>query len=150
MTKHSEYKKIAEARAKRSPTLLNCVKAFVSGGLICVSGQGFTLLYRWMGAELELSKTLSSVSLIIIAGFLTGIGVFDVIAKQAGAGTLVPITGFSNAVTAPAIESKTEGLINGVGAKMFVIAGPVIVYGTFSSAVYGVIYYFMLTGGFVR
>lgn len=138
---------MADNRAKRSPTLFNSLKAFVFGGGICVFGQALTLLYGRLGASTDLSKTLSTVSLIIVAGLLTGIGVFDVIAKQAGAGTLVPITGFSNAVTAPAIENKTEGFINGVGAKMFVIAGPVIVYGAFSSAVYGVIYYFVLRSG---
>lgn len=144
---HKDYKKMTDDRVKRSPTLLNCIKAFLTGGFICVLGQALTLLYQEIGASVESSKTLSTVSLVVLAGLLTGIGVFDVIAKQAGAGTLVPITGFSNAVTAPAIENKTEGFINGVGAKMFVIAGPVIVYGTFASAVYGVVYYFLLKGG---
>jgi stage V sporulation protein AC len=121
------------------------LKAFFIGGIICVLGKSFVILYNsYLGIDLTTAKTLSTVTLIFLAGLLTGLGIFDKIAKHAGAGTLVPITGFSNAVSAPAIESKSEGFINGVGAKMFVIAGPVIVYGLTASVVYGLIYYFFI------
>ena len=138
---NDDYKKMAEDRAKRSKCFVNTLKAFVSGGLICVLGQLFFDLYYMIGIPEDTCRILESVTLIFLAGLLTGLGLFGKIAKHAGAGTLVPITGFSNAVTSPAIESKSEGFINGVGAKMFVIAGPVIVYGTFASALYGIIYY---------
>ena len=140
-----EYIKMTEERAKRSKCALNTIKAFVSGGLICVFGQLLFDFYDYMGFSEEICRTLESVTLIFIAGFLTGLGIFGKIAKHAGAGTLVPITGFSNAVTSPAIESKSEGFINGVAAKMFIIAGPVIVFGTFSAGIYGLIYYFFIS-----
>ncbi len=144
MTKQ-KYSKIASERAKRSNTPVNVLKAFFIGGVICVLGKSFVILYNsYLNIDLTTSKTLSTVTLIFLAGLLTGLGIFDKIAKHAGAGTLVPITGFSNAVSAPAIESKSEGFINGVGAKMFVIAGPVIVYGLTASVVYGLIYYFFI------
>lgn len=138
---NEEYRKYTADRAKRSVSPSNCTKAFVVGGLICCMGEALSHLYTHFGADEKTAGTLVSVSLIFLAGLLTGIGVFDKIGKFAGAGTLVPITGFANAIAAPAIENKTEGLINGVCTKMFVIAGPVIVFGTFASAVYGVIYY---------
>lgn len=138
---NESYKKYATDRAKRSVSALNCLKAFVVGGLICCLGQALNDLYTQLGADEKTAGTLVSVSLIFLGGLLTGIGVFDKIGKFAGAGTLVPITGFANAIAAPAIENKTEGFINGVCTKMFVIAGPVIVFGTLASAVYGVIYY---------
>ena len=138
---NKEYIKLAEDRAKRSKWLVNTGKAFLIGGLICVIGQLLFELYDYIGLEEEVCKALESVTLIFLAGLLTGLGIFGKIAKHAGAGTLVPITGFSNAVASPAIESKSEGFINGVAAKMFIIAGPVIVYGTFSAAIYGIIYY---------
>jgi len=137
----NNYKAYATDRAKRSPCAVNSLKAFVVGGLICCLGQWITAQYISWGTDADNAKILSSVTLIFIAGLLTGIGVFDKIGKFAGAGTLVPITGFANAIAAPAIENKTEGTINGVCCKMFVIAGPVIVFGTFASTVYGVIYY---------
>ena len=140
---NGDYKKMTEERAKRSRCFVNTVKAFVSGGIVCVAGQLLFDLYYFIGIPEDICSILESVSLIFLAGLLTGIGIFGKIAKHTGAGTLVPITGFSNAVTSPAIESKSEGFINGVGAKMFVIAGPVIVYGTFASALYGIIYYFV-------
>ncbi len=144
MTKQ-KYSKIASERSKRSDTLVNVLKAFFVGGIICVLGKSFVILYNsYFNIELTTAKTLSTVTLIFLAGLLTGLGIFDKIAKHAGAGTLVPITGFSNSVSAPAIESKSEGFINGVGAKMFVIAGPVIVYGLTASVVYGLIYYFFI------
>ncbi|MEE0807954.1 MAG: SpoVA/SpoVAEb family sporulation membrane protein, partial [Acutalibacteraceae bacterium] len=115
--------------------------AYTVGGLICVIGQLFTEMYTFFDLPEKSVKTAVPVTLIFIASLLTGIGIFDKIAKHAGAGTIVPITGFSNAVTAPAIEFKSEGWILGLGAKMFTIAGPVIVYGTVASVIYGVIYW---------
>lgn len=137
----NNYKTYATDRAKRSPCVLNSLKAFAVGGLICCLGQWLTAQYISMGADEENARIISSATLIFAAGLLTGIGVFDKLGKFAGAGTLVPITGFANAIAAPAIENKTEGTINGVCCKMFVIAGPVIVFGTLASTIYGVIYY---------
>ncbi len=136
-----DYKKYTEKHAPRSPLLKNCIWAFTVGGLICVIGQALSDIYMKWGMSKETAGTVTSVTLIFFAVLLTGIGIFDDIAKRAGAGTLVPITGFANAVASPAIDTKTEGFILGVGAKMFTIAGPVIVYGTVASVVYGVIYW---------
>lgn len=124
-----------------SPNVKNFIWAYTVGGLICVFGQLFTEMYTVIDLPEKSVKTAVPVTLIFIASLLTGIGVFDKIAKHAGAGTIVPITGFSNAVTAPAIEFKSEGWILGVGANMFKIAGPVIAYGTIASVIYGVIYW---------
>lgn len=138
---NEKYIKFATDRAKRSVSIKNCTRAFFVGGLICCMGQALSDIYVRLGADEKTAATLVSVSLIFLGGLLTGIGVFDRIGKFAGAGTLVPITGFANAVASSAIENKTEGFINGVCTKMFVIAGPVIVFGTLASTVYGVIYY---------
>ncbi len=134
-----EYKRYAAGSAEKSPCAKNCLHAFLVGGAICTLAQGLTDLYTYLGAEPDSAKTCASVTLIFIAALLTGIGVFDDIAKWAGAGTLVPITGFANSVVSPAIDTKAEGWVLGVGAKIFTVAGPVILYGTLSSAVYGVI-----------
>ncbi len=135
------YKKYAEKRAVKSPILKNCMFAFLIGGLICCIGEGLFDVYKYLGMDKETAGPLVSVTLIFIAALLTGLGIFDDIAKVAGAGTLVPITGFSNAVASPAIDTKSEGFVLGVGAKMFTIAGPVIVYGTVASVIYGIIYW---------
>jgi len=113
--------------------------AFLVGGIICCIGQLLINLYKAAGAEETVAGTLTSVSLVFVSAVLTGFGLYDKIAKHAGAGTLVPITGFANAVVSPALEFKTEGYVLGVGAKIFIIAGPVIVYGLAASAMYGVI-----------
>lgn len=135
------YKKYVEARAKKSPIFKNCAAAFLVGGIICVIGHVLMSVYeKCLGVPEETASPLTSVSLIFIAVLLTGIGVFDKIASFAGAGTLVPITGFANAVSSPAIDSKTEGFVLGVGAKIFSIAGPVILYGISSGVIYGIIY----------
>ncbi len=134
------YKKYAEARATKSPILKDCLKAFLFGGSICTVAQGLKETYSSFLSE-EDAGALVSVTLVFITAFLTGIGVFDKIAKHAGAGTLVPITGFANAVSSCAIDARGEGYILGVGANMFKVAGPVIVYGTVAGAVYGVIYW---------
>ena len=134
------YKKYAQAHAPKSPIVKNCIKAFIFGGIICDIGQGFLEIYgQVLGLVKDDAAALTSVTLIFIAILLTAIGVFDRIAKHAGAGTLVPITGFANAVASPAIDAHSEGLILGVGAKIFTVAGPVLLYGTVAGAVYGVV-----------
>lgn len=134
------YKKYAQAHAPKSPIVKNCIKAFIFGGIICAIGQGFLEIYgQVLGLVKDDAAALTSVTLIFIAILLTAIGVFDRIAKHAGAGTLVPITGFANAVASPAIDAHSEGLILGVGAKIFTVAGPVLLYGTVAGAVYGVV-----------
>lgn len=137
-----QYKKYAAAHAPKSPLLKDCLRAFLVGGLICAIGQGLTDLYREV-CDLPLSDaaTLTSVTLVFLAVLLTAIGIFDRIARFAGAGTLVPITGFANAVASPAIDSRAEGLVLGVGSKIFTVAGPVLLYGTLAGALYGIIYY---------
>lgn len=141
MDKNKQYQKKAEKASPPSPKVKNMLMAFLFGGLICTIGQCFNELYKYLGADKETASTLVAVTLIVIAAILTGIGVFDKIAKLAGAGTLVPITGFSNAVTCSALEFSSEGKIYGTGAKMFNIAGPVIVYGCAAASIYGIIYY---------
>ena len=140
---YKEYEKWTQKASPNSKSIVDIPKAFVIGGLICVIGQMLMNIYMYLGAEKEIAGTLVSVSLIFLSALLTGLNLYHKIAKHGGAGTLVPITGFANAVAAPAIEFKTEGFIMGVGAKMFVIAGPVIVYGTLASAVYGIIYWIL-------
>ncbi len=137
------YQKYAAARSKKSNLFWDCIKAFLVGGLICTIAEILFHAYLALSLTEDNVKVLVPVTLIFIAALLTGIGWFDKIAKHAGAGTLVPITGFANAVVAPAIDTKSEGFVLGVGAKMFTIAGPVIVYGTVASVIYGVIYWIM-------
>lgn len=139
MVTNKEYDKIVKRNSPKSKTYVNCSKAFVIGGGFCVLGQGMLELFRLWGFEETDTKTLVSVSLIFFGVLLTVLGVYDKIAKHAGAGTLVPITGFANAMSSPAIEFKTEGFITGLGAKMFIIAGPVIVYGVSASIIYGIV-----------
>ena len=136
-----DYKKYVEERAKKSNSLKNCALAFLFGGGICTLGQVFYNLFIYLGVWEQDAGTLVSMTLIVIASLLTGFGVFDNIAKIAGAGTLVPITGFANAIASPAIDTKSEGYIFGVGAKIFTIAGPVILYGILSGFIYGIFYY---------
>lgn len=138
-----EYGKMVQSLAPKSPMWKDCFNAFWIGGLICTVGQLIMNGYLALDMEKMDASCATSMTLVALAAVLTGLSVYDDIAKLAGAGTLVPITGFSNAVSAPAIEFKTEGFVLGVGAKMFTIAGPVIVYGTVASVVYGVIYWIM-------
>ncbi len=135
------YKKYATAHAPKSPVVPDCIKAFCVGGAICAFAELLTNSYMMLGMEKDDAGTLTSVTLIFLAALCTGIGVFDKIAKFAGAGTLVPITGFANSVVSPAIDTKSEGLVLGVGSKIFTVAGPVLLYGTLAGALYGVIYY---------
>ena len=136
-----QYARLVEDMSPKSPSWKNCLNAFWIGGLICAIGQGILNGYLALGLDKEAAGTAMSMTLVAISALLTGLSLYDDIAKHAGAGTLVPITGFANAISAPAVEFKTEGLILGVGAKMFTIAGPVIVYCVAASAVYGLIYW---------
>ena len=139
----AEYQKMTKKASPPSPKGKNCALAFMVGGLLCAIGEAECQLLTLSGMELQTARTLTSCSLILLSAILTVAQVFDNIAKHAGAGTLGPITGFANAVVSPAIEFKTEGFVLGVGAKMFTIAGPVIVYGTVASVVYGVVLWVM-------
>ena len=136
-----EYGKMVQDMAPVSPIKKDCFHAFWIGGLICVVGQLFITLYTALGLEKQDASMAASMSLVVLSALLTGLSLYDNIAKHAGAGTLVPITGFANSIAAPAVEFKTEGFILGVGAKMFTIAGPVIVYGVSASVVYGLVYW---------
>ena len=136
-----EYGKLIKDMAPRSPIWKDCLNAFWIGGLICCIGQLILNGYTALGLDKADAGTATSMTLVAMSALLTGLSLYDDIAKHAGAGTLVPITGFANAIVAPAVEFKTEGFILGVGAKMFTIAGPVIVYGVSASVVYGLIYW---------
>lgn len=136
-----EYAKLVQEMMTKSPMWRDCLNAFWIGGLICTLGQVFLNGYILLGLEKSDASMAASMSLVVISATLTGMSLYDDIAKTAGAGTLVPITGFANSISAPAVEFKTEGMILGTAAKMFTIAGPVIVYGVSASVVYGVIYW---------
>lgn len=138
---NEEYGKLVKQMAPKSSIVKDCIWAFVVGGLICTLGQVFLNLYTKWGLDKINAGTAASMTLVALSALFTGLSLYDNLAKHAGAGTLVPITGFANSIAAPAIEFKTEGFILGVGAKMFTIAGPVIVYGTIASVIYGVIYW---------
>lgn len=144
MTK-KEYAALVKKFSPPSPAKKDCLKAFCIGGAICVLGQLIQNGYLWLGLEKEAAGLAMSMTLIALSVLLTGLSLYDDIAKHAGAGTLVPITGFANSVASAAMEFRTEGFVTGVGAKMFVIAGPVIVYGTAASVVYGILYW-LFTG----
>ena len=141
MFSQKEYSALVKRLSPPSPKAKDFTFAYLIGGLICAIGQLFKELYLYLDIPEDTVKVLLPVTLIFIAALLTALKLFDKIAKHAGAGTLVPITGFANAVVSPAIEFKAEGFVLGVGAKMFSIAGPVIVYGTVASVIYGVIYW---------
>ena len=136
-----EYGKLISSMAPKSPIVKDCLNAFWIGGLICAIGQLILNGYTALGLDETNAGTATSMTLVALSALLTGFSLYDNIAKHAGAGTLVPITGFANAIAAPAVEFKTEGFVLGVGAKMFTIAGPVIVYGVSASVVYGFIYW---------
>lgn len=141
MTKQ-EYAQWTQEESPRSKGPVNIFKAFLSGGVVCTIGQLLLSLYERLGAG-ENAAIFASLSLVVLSAALTGLNVYDNIAKHAGAGTLVPITGFANSMVSAAMEFKTEGYILGLGAKMFSIAGPVIVYGVSASVIYGIILYFI-------
>ena len=138
---NEEYGKYVDSLAPKSKCLRNCLNAFWVGGLICVLGQLLMNGFRALDLSKDLSATATSICLVFLSALLTGLAVYDDIAKRAGAGTLVPITGFANSIAAPAVEFQTEGIILGTCAKMFTIAGPVLVYGTAASVIYGIIYW---------
>lgn len=136
-----QYARLVSDLAPKSPKLKDYLNAFWIGGTICLVGQLFMNWYKSMGLDEKATGTAVCMTLIALSALLTGLSVYDNIAKYGGAGTLVPITGFANAVSAPAVEFKTEGFVLGVGAKIFQIAGPVIVYGVSASVIYGLIYW---------
>lgn len=137
----SDYSEMAKKASPPSPKLLNCVKAFLFGGAICLFGQILNAVFESVGLNDDQVKFSTPAVIIVITAILTGVGVFDKIARHAGAGTIVPITGFANSVVSPALEFQHEGFILGTAAQMFTIAGPVIVYGVGSSVLYGIIIY---------
>ena len=136
-----EYDALVKEMMPKSPIGKDCFNAFWVGGLICVIGQFCMNRYTELGLDKDLAGTATCMTLVALSALLTGLSLYDNIAKFAGAGTLVPITGFANAIAAPAVEFRTEGMILGTAAKMFTIAGPVIVYGVSASVIYGLIYW---------
>lgn len=138
-----DYQKIIDEHSPKNKVFSNSIKAFIVGGIICCIGQGFTDLYMKFGMSFKEASTLTTDTLILISVILTAFNVYDNIGKFAGAGALVPITGFANSMVSAAMEYKKEGYIYGLGAKLFTIAGPVIVYGTIASVIIGIIYYFI-------
>ena len=140
---NKDYDKFVQARAAKSPIVKNCAFAFVIGGAICVLGQAILDGFTALGLEKTDAGTATSVCLVALSALLTGLNLYNKLGRFGGAGTLVPITGFANAVVSPAIDFKTEGFITGMAAKMFTVAGPVIVFGVSASVVYGVIYWVM-------
>ena len=138
---NEEYNEYVKRMTPNSRVVRNSVKAFFIGGAICAAGQGFLEAYKALGITEDNAYTLVTVTLIFIGAMLTGLNIYPRLAKHGGAGTLVPVTGFANAVAAPAIEAKTEGYVTGVGTKIFTIAGPVILFGTLASVICGILYY---------
>ena len=138
---NSEYDDLISQRAEKSPILKNIILAFIVGGLICTLGQFIFNQMENMGLDRETASTVTSISLIFLGAFLTSINLYSKIGRFAGAGSTIPITGFSNSVVAPAIEFKSEGYVLGIGANMFKVAGPVIVYGITSTVILGLVYY---------
>lgn len=137
-----QYKKFAKAHAPKTKSLKNCIWAFFTGGLICAFAEVLNFfILNYFNIDEESSRSFTAIIIVFLAVLLTALGVFDNIAKHAGAGTLVPITGFANAVASPAIDSRAEGFVLGVGAKIFTVAGPVLLYGTLAGTLYGLIYY---------
>ncbi|HKL99897.1 MAG TPA: stage V sporulation protein AC [Mobilitalea sp.] len=141
--RNENYKQYVKQVTPKFSCAKNCIKAFVIGGAICTLGQAFTDYFNSYTSDIELAKAYSTLSLVFLSILLTGLGLYQKLAKYGGAGTLVPITGFANSVAAPAVEYKKEGQIFGIGCKIFTIAGPVILYGIFSSWLLGLIYYIL-------
>ncbi len=136
---NQEYGEYIKKKSPNSHLGSNLLKAFLSGGIICAVGQGLLNLYKYYGLDAENAGTAVSVTLVFLGALLTGVGIYDRIAKFGGAGTLVPITGFANSIVSPALEFKSEGFVTGMSAKMFVIAGPVLVFGIAASVIYGIL-----------
>lgn len=142
---NKDYKKLIKKHAPKSPAVKNSFFAFLVGGLICAVGEWLAYFYRFLGVNTENSYVLVTVTYIVLASFATAFGFFDKIARFAGAGTLLPVTGFSNSVTSSAIDTKSEGFISGVGKGIFTVAGPVILYSVIAGTVWGIIYYIYKT-----
>jgi len=139
--KKSNYNEYVKKKTPNSPIVKNCIKAFLVGGIICIIGQAIADLCIKLGAGVDATISITPIILVFLGSFLTGIGVYDKIGKHAGGGSIIPITGFANSIVSSAMEFKKEGYVMGVGAKMFTIAGPVIVYGVVASMVYGLIFW---------
>ncbi len=138
-----DYQAVVKQASPKPTIFKNCIRAFIFGGLICDVGQLFLNYFKSTGMDTIQAGTSTSIVMVFLGAFFTGIGVYDIIGKYAGAGSIVPITGFANSIVAPAMEFKKEGYVFGVGARMFTVAGPVIVYGTASSIIIGLIYYLL-------
>ncbi len=138
------YKQIASSKEQKTPIVKNCIWAFFTGGAICTLGQCFVNFYTMLGLSKELVSAATAISLILLSAIFTALDIYDGVARYAGAGTIVPITGFANSIVSAAIEFKAEGYVLGMGAKMFTVAGPVIVFGTVASFLYGLIYWLFL------
>jgi stage V sporulation protein AC len=142
-----EFQKLVDKNSPKASLLKNCIWAFIVGGIICCIGQGITDLLMYIGEiPKDTASTFTSIILVFIGALLTGLDIYDSIGKKAGAGSIVPITGFANSIVSPAIEYKNEGYVFGVGVKIFTIAGPVILYGMLSSVIVGLIYYMIDVG----
>lgn len=141
MENSKTYSSLIKKYTPHSTVAKDCFFAFIFGGLICLSGELLSMLFIKLGAKEEISYLLVTVSLIFISAVLTALGIYDNIARVAGAGTLVPVTGFANSVVSEALDTRSEGYVLGVGAKIFTVAGPVILYGTLCGMLYGIIYY---------
>lgn len=142
-----QYSDMVKKASPASKAAADIGRAFLIGGAICVLGQAFTDLYAYLGADPKTASAYCTITLVFLSALLTGLGYYEKLAKLGGAGTLVPVTGFANAVVSPAVEFRSEGFVLGMGAKIFVIAGPVILYGTAASVLYGLIYWIIgLTG----
>ena len=135
----TEYEYLVKKESPKSPLLHDCLWAFFVGGIICTIGQVFSNFYKLRGLNTEQTAAATAITMVFLGALLTGLHIYDKIAKKAGAGTIVPITGFANSIVSPAMEFKSEGLILGMGAKLFVIAGPVLVYGISASVIYGLV-----------
>lgn len=144
---NKEYKKLVEEKSPNTPLGKDMLLAFIFGGIICVIGELISSGYKFIGIEAELAASATSSTMVFIGALFTGLGVYDNIAKHAGAGTIVPITGFANSIVSPAMEFKSEGLVLGMAVKMFTVAGPVLVYGITASIACGAIYYVLLMLG---
>ena len=143
---NNDYQKLVNNKTPNSPIIKNCFNSFWVGGLICSIGQLIMEFCKYQGHDIEISSSIVSVSLIFLSAFLTALNIFNKICKFAGAGSLIPITGFANSIVSPAMEYKSEGYVMGVGAKMFTVAGPVLVYGISTSIIVGIIYLFFNLG----
>ena len=139
-----QYSEMVKKASPDSKCMRDVPLAFLIGGLICVIGQALTDLYAYLGCDDRTAAAFCTITLVFLSAFFTGLGLYEKLAKYGGAGTLVPVTGFANAVASPAVEFKSEGYILGLGAKIFIIAGPVILYGTAASVLYGLIYFFFI------